>query len=312
MVTSLDAAFARVWTLNAEQDALELQASAGVCTHLEVPHARVLVGTSVIGQIAKDQVAHLTNDVGNDPRVDNHGWPENENMVAFAGYPLIVENRLIGVVAIFARHCLTPSVLEALASAANQIATGIERKRTEQNLRFTQFTIDHVATPVFWADADGKFFNVNDAACRLTGYSRKELLCLYVSDVDSGIPRQTWPAVWSGLRQRGTLAMESKLLCKDGTEIPISISGNLLNIDGKECSCTFLQDISERKQAADTQQESDLRCRAVSNQLQLQITRMPLAYVLFDADFCITDWNPAAEKTFGYREGRNAGNGAAL
>ena len=34
--------------------------------------------------------------------------------------------------------------------------------------------------------------------------------------------------------------------------------------------------------------------------LQLQIQRMPLAYILFDADFRITDWNPAAERIFGY------------
>ena len=34
--------------------------------------------------------------------------------------------------------------------------------------------------------------------------------------------------------------------------------------------------------------------------LQLHIERMPLAYILFDADFHITDWNPAAKRIFGY------------
>ena len=35
-------------------------------------------------------------------------------------------------------------------------------------------------------------------------------------------------------------------------------------------------------------------------QLRLQIERLPLAYILFDADYRVLDWNPAAEKVFGY------------
>ena len=56
-------------------------------------------------------------------------------MVAFAGYPLIVEDRLVGVAAMFARAALTEDVIEALASVADAIAQGIERKRAEEALR---------------------------------------------------------------------------------------------------------------------------------------------------------------------------------
>ncbi len=52
-------------------------------------------------------------------------------MVSFAGYPLIVEDRLIGVVAMFARKPLTAQTLEALASISNTLALGIERKQNE-------------------------------------------------------------------------------------------------------------------------------------------------------------------------------------
>src|SRR4051812_22021542 len=34
--------------------------------------------------------------------------------------------------------------------------------------------------------------------------------------------------------------------------------------------------------------------------LRLQIERLPLAYILFDAHHRVVDWNPAAEKVFGY------------
>jgi PAS domain S-box-containing protein len=43
--------------------------------------------------------------------------------------------------------------------------------------------------------------------------------------------------------------------------------------------------------------------------LQLHIERMPLAYILFDADFRITDWNPAAERIFGYAKAEALGKG---
>ncbi|HYO92484.1 MAG TPA: PAS domain S-box protein, partial [Pyrinomonadaceae bacterium] len=44
LVKHLDAAFARIWTLNEAENVLELQASAGLYTHLDGAHSRVPVG----------------------------------------------------------------------------------------------------------------------------------------------------------------------------------------------------------------------------------------------------------------------------
>ena len=52
-----------------------------------------------------------------------------------AGYPLLVEGRLVGVLAMFARQGLGPETLEALASVADTIAQGAERKQAEEALR---------------------------------------------------------------------------------------------------------------------------------------------------------------------------------
>src|ERR1700712_4724782 len=49
LVARLDAAFARIWTLDEAQSILELQASAGLYTHLDGPHGRVPVGAFKIG-----------------------------------------------------------------------------------------------------------------------------------------------------------------------------------------------------------------------------------------------------------------------
>ncbi|HEY6332648.1 MAG TPA: PAS domain-containing protein, partial [Blastocatellia bacterium] len=85
--------------------------------------------------IAREKKAYLTNDVMNDPRVNDKGWAQYNGMVAFAGYPMVVEDRLIGVAALFARHPLSESTLDTLASVVDMISQGIERRRAEEALR---------------------------------------------------------------------------------------------------------------------------------------------------------------------------------
>ena len=131
----LNAAFAGIWTLNREESMLELEASAGLNTHSNDLHARVPVGAFKIGLIAQERQPHLTNDILNDPRLGNRDWAKQEGMVAFAGYPLLVEDRLVGVTAMFAREPLPDDILDALASITDVIAQGIERKRAEEALK---------------------------------------------------------------------------------------------------------------------------------------------------------------------------------
>ncbi|MEP6704717.1 MAG: PAS domain S-box protein, partial [Acidobacteriota bacterium] len=121
LVKDLDVAFARIWTLNEEENVLELQASAGMYTHLDGAHSRVPVGKFKIGMIAEERRPHLTNDVPNDPRVSDKEWADREGMRAFAGYPLIVADRLVGVVSVFARRVLNEGTLSAMASVADGI-----------------------------------------------------------------------------------------------------------------------------------------------------------------------------------------------
>ena len=134
----LDAAFARIWTLNEPEQMLELQASAGLYTHLDGPHSRVPVGKFKIGLIAEERKPHLTNQVVGDPRVGDQEWARREGMVAFAGFPLLVKDRVVGVMAMFARHTLSEVTLEALGFISNNIALGIENKRADEELRIAR------------------------------------------------------------------------------------------------------------------------------------------------------------------------------
>ncbi len=138
LVRHLDAAFARVWTLNEKENVLELQASAGIYTHINGAHARVKVGDFKIGRIAAQRRAHWNNDVQHDSEISDPDWAQREGMVAFAGYPLIVDDVLMGVAAVFACQPLPESALNELSFAADSIAQFVQRRRAEEARQWAQ------------------------------------------------------------------------------------------------------------------------------------------------------------------------------
>ncbi len=133
----LDIAFARIWTLDEFEPILNLQASAGIYTHLNGSHSRIPIGQFKIGRIAQQRQPYLSNQVTTDPQISNQEWAKREGMVAFAGYPLMVNNRLLGVMAVFSQNSLPKNLFEEMALVASAIAVGIDRKLSEDILRQT-------------------------------------------------------------------------------------------------------------------------------------------------------------------------------
>jgi PAS domain S-box-containing protein len=134
LVEHIGAAFARIWTISAAGDVLELQASSGVYTRTSVDQTRIPVGSFKIGRIAQHRKPHLSNDVAHDPEVSDPEWAKREGIVSFAGYPLVVEERTVGVMALFARQPLVEDTLASLAAIADVVAQGVERKRIEEEI----------------------------------------------------------------------------------------------------------------------------------------------------------------------------------
>ncbi|MEG4862829.1 MULTISPECIES: PAS domain S-box protein [unclassified Microcoleus] len=180
VVRHLDAALARIWTLNEQGDVLELQASGGIYTHIDGAHSRIAVGEFKIGLIARDRKPHITNSVETDPLVSDKEWASREGMVAFAGYPLIVDNQLLGVIVMFARHELQESILIALASSVDSIALGIKRKQTEMALAAQKQTmrtiIDNAPIWVWMANPSGRMLLVNKTFCEDVAVSEDQFL----------------------------------------------------------------------------------------------------------------------------------------
>jgi PAS domain S-box-containing protein len=167
--------------------------------------------------------------------------------------------------AIIGRQLFNP-LRERTAELQCEIA---ERTRVEEALQFAQFSIDHAADTAFWIGPDARFLYVNDAACRSLGYSREELLSMTMRDIDPKVSEADWQVIWleswRKIKQRGSYTMESHHRTKDGRVFPVEITGNYLQFGGKEYTCAFARDITERVQAEAALRESEARFRALSN-----------------------------------------------
>jgi two-component system, sensor histidine kinase and response regulator len=134
IVRDLDGGVARIWTLNASGDALELQATAGNAPPLAAQEGRVLVEHTALGAVVRNGVPRVMSALDVDPRLPDAAWARGQQMVTFAGHPLLVEGNLVGVMTMYSRRELSAATLDAMAAVADGIAVGIERKRAESEL----------------------------------------------------------------------------------------------------------------------------------------------------------------------------------
>lgn len=135
LVARLDATLARIWLIDEAKEVLGLHASAGLSRRVDGTHARIPLGNLKIGRIAQSRAPHVTNAVMGDPLVHDQAWARREGLVAFAGYPLLVGDELMGVVAMFARRSLSTEGMDGLGRVAQVLALGIARSRAHARLQ---------------------------------------------------------------------------------------------------------------------------------------------------------------------------------
>ncbi len=123
------------------------------------------------------------------------------------------------------------------------------RKKSEEALRLTQFAVDRAGDAAYWMGPDGRLIYVNDQACKVLGYSRGELLSMTIHQINPDFPEEVWGAHWEDLRQRKSFTVESRHLAKDGRILPVEVTVNHVEFDGKEFNCASARDIGKRVEA---------------------------------------------------------------
>ncbi len=266
IVSHLDAAFARIWTLDPSDPAtLILRASAGLYTHRDGAHGRIPVGQWKIGRIAAERRPHLSNSVIGDPEIHDQEWARREGMVSFAGYPLLVGDHVLGVVAMFARRPVNETTPSALTAVTNALAVGIDRHRAEtarESLLLGERSareaaedaekryrglFEGVADTILVTDGDRNYRDANAAASALLGYSRAELIQLQADDVVAVEP--TWTREeFDRFASEGKWQGQLELRRKDGSLVPVEAHATVVQLPDGPVYLSVIRDISERKQ----------------------------------------------------------------
>ncbi|MGZ8474413.1 MAG: PAS domain S-box protein, partial [Candidatus Deferrimicrobiaceae bacterium] len=168
-----------------------------------------------------------------------------------------------------------------------------DRQRSDVALRLTQFTVDRGSEAVYWMGPDGRLLYVNDRACETLGYSREELLSMKIQEINPDFPPERWPYHWDDLRKRRTFSAESTHRAKDGHLIPVEITANYIEFDGKEYNCVYARDITVRKRDEGLIVSERDFSKAVLDSL-------PGIFYLFDREGKFLRWNTNFEEITGY------------
>lgn len=172
-----------------------------------------------------------------------------------------------------------------------------KRQLTEEEYR----TITRTSIDGFWiVDMQGCFLDVNDAYCRLIGYSRRELLKMRIPDVEAiEKPEETAQRILKIVKTGGD-RFETRHRRKDGRIVDIEVSVNYMKEAGGRMF-VFLRDITERKHK---EEEISRLIKAI------EIAKE--AIFITSTNGKITYTNSAMDELFGYKKGELLGKKSSI
>lgn len=154
-------------------------------------------------------------------------------------------------------------------------------------------TVLHAVMDGFWiADTQGRLLEVNDAYCRLIGYSREELLSMSIKDVEVLETPEEVAAHIQRIIASGEDHFESRHRCKDGRIVDIEVSVKYISHKEGGRIFYFLRDITARKRAEEALRESESKFR---NWAEYSLVGV---YLIQDGVFKYV--NPVLAQMFGY------------
>jgi PAS domain S-box-containing protein len=136
------------------------------------------------------------------------------------------------------------AVLSLLLLAITAVPLNRTHDALESSRAQTRYLVEKAPEGIFVADLDGRYTDVNDAACSMTGFTRDEILRMTILDVIPVQEAERLRVTKERLLAGGTEHGEWSLRRKDGTCVPVDLSASILP-DGRWQA--FVHDISVRK-----------------------------------------------------------------
>lgn len=131
-----------------------------------------------------------------------------------------------------------------------------QRKAAEQALELTQFAVENSAFSTFWIDKAGSLSSPNGAAIEMLGYNAEAFSKMKIWDIDVHLKPERWSNHWASLQLLPNQVFESQHRSQSGQILPVEISTNYVEYQGKAYNFVQVQEISSRKQAEEELRQS--------------------------------------------------------
>lgn len=157
-----------------------------------------------------------------------------------------------------------------------------ERMRAEVELRESEgkyrAMMDDAGDAIILADMNGKLLEANKKAEELFGYRKDALGRMRLLDLHPPSEHARITSTFKRVARSGrAILLDSLVLRKDGSTVPVDISGSLIRYAGKKVAQGIFRDVSERKKL-DMMKENLIR--DVSHELKAPIATMEMAHAM--------------------------------
>ncbi|WP_173086420.1 PAS domain S-box protein [Fundidesulfovibrio magnetotacticus] len=122
-------------------------------------------------------------------------------------------------------------------------------KALQESRERLQAVVENVADAIYLADEEGRFVEVNAAAVRQTGFSRRELLGMGIHDLDASDPPSDLSAFHELLASQPAITFESRHRRADGRLLPVEVRAVRLELGGRPHLLGVVTDLTPRKEA---------------------------------------------------------------
>ncbi|THB78481.1 MAG: PAS domain S-box protein [Desulfobulbaceae bacterium] len=135
-----------------------------------------------------------------------------------------------------------------------------EQDRKKSEAKYLQL-IETASDAIYLVSALGKFIDVNAAACQMLGRNKKDILGSEISYIDPNFSIEAFFAFWEETPIDEPKLFETTHLHKNGTLIPIEVSGQKFQIEDEVLFFGVARDITERKKAEQLRIQSEEKYR---------------------------------------------------
>jgi len=195
-----------------------------------------------------------------------------------------------------------------LRGVAEQLWPALENARllqlTRQSREQFEHTFEQAAVGMAHVALDGRWLRVNECVCKITGYTKEELLASRFQDIthpeDLELDLNLYEALQRG--QRKSYAIEKRYFHKDGSTIWINLTVSLIkNASGEpDYAISVIEDITGRRQAAQELKESRALAELRLREIEAIYSSAPVGLLVLDKDLRFIRINEHLSKMNGY------------